>query len=1166
MASHAFARRRQTHSPPPPPPPPPLSASSGPAGSSRTAAGRPDGRVRSASHFGPLGPATGQLAAPAGPDDEYVRRLAAKIQSQAQELLDLQTDLDERKEYVSLCERFVVTFDPAQPLPLSADRLQAIRAHKAQHQDSAHVNKSSRHTLTTLTRQYDSACKKLHEQTERCAELERAVAEANRSRDVSERRVGSLQQKLGEAQSKLAVARRSLPDPAKEEKERAELEERVKKLEDERARLQRSLDNETQAGEEQRVYIDVLQAALKNRAEELGEDPEAWLDMEKAKFDVLASKAAVDRLQTRAAELEEALALEKERVRLEALQHKQTRIKLELYEPADAGNAIEEEKLGQSDLPGDLGKLSLEPSATPVNGNLKAHLVRIKKENDALLDYVRETLEPLKAEKNELEESLESTASALEASYAEEKRLRDELRALEEKSEALNLKVIERDVDVTAAHEARDVERHRAKRLEDELSQVRESLALAQDCAATKQRELDRLTEELDDLRARHSKAAAVEEQLGETQNALRCERRELVLVEDRRSKLEDQVRTLERELEATVAKLERSQETEKDATTECATLRKKHAELREALAGEQESNETLCAQLAEAREELAPLRAFRQRAAQVEKTIALEWTDEAAPERALDKLEATLKRLSSQRMAEVAVGEQDEQSAPGSVVSALEATLPHINALLFSAKSLVTRALTTEKGLRAEREAAEKRFETEKRLLHDEIHALRNKFEELEERRSESARLATETVDLRRNAQANEAAAGRAEADSRELARLRLRYANLEAKYLNLEQELDDQRNEYGRAQAPASVRVHDLGDMQVRLDAALAKADQVAALKAELDKATRLLNDQEAVAKQLEDQLGAHEDHLHRMQYDIDMTRRLCEATLKGAAVRYRFNHPAVQSFFAEQRSSGAGASDLAEQAATPVCELLEAILEHDARVGVGAGTASQEVERLAQTLDEVRRDHMQLLSSMQLQPPPVSRLSANGPRDLAAEETKGFKPSRRGGGNSWASPQVSRLNSSLQRAQRVVDKTRYRLERELEAEGRRRVVLGAETSSDSGYEDDHEEGLVIERHRREAPVLSRRTRGRAVSPAKVRVYRDGSIKVSTHHDAGSDEAGAMGSSTSASLRGTARRIERTEQVRRMVARPETPIAQRYREKLRVAQERFRRLSTYS
>ncbi|GBG25373.1 Laminin-like protein epi-1 [Hondaea fermentalgiana] len=1092
------------------------------------------------------------------PRDGLLDKLAAKVRTQAAQLEELQGDVEERKAYARLCEQFVVSLEPSQPLPLAKEDLAALRARqtRAHAQDGAFVNRSSRHTLTTIARQYESACKRINEQGEKIAELEAELARDKDAREVSAQRVTALRKKLGEAQSRILQLRRGSPASVGVTSEELEtLQSRVGDLEQDKLKLSASLEKESRATEEQRVYIDVLQSALKARAEELGLDPDQVANTERAKFDILAAKTAIARLERNESDLRETVAVIKERLRLEGLRLRQSRKRLSLYEPVDgpgSGDGCGEDDdlvadtIHETEAKG--GDRSRSVGQSPGTGRNVQHLQatnrKLQQENEALLDFVRETVEPLKAEKAEIEETLEATAASLDAVRKDQDTLRSQLSATEQACEEANLKAAQANVEWNAAREACVVTEEERDLARAELEETRAELATARSAAQTQRQALDSLNAELESAQARCAEVDEIAQQLTDTQNTLRCERRELVAAEEKRSALEaknSELEVVRMDLQDRVAKLqterERLEGVVETLETQLAAAKQESSTHKKACEDLREEQQVLSAETKE-------LRLVKRKMQRIEKAIATLWHEGTSPEIGLANLQDIMQRVSSGAM-----GGADEE-ASSTVTNVLESIMPHLNSLLFSAQSLVARGHADVARLQKEVSGQDERFQVEKRLLHDEIHALRQKFNQVERVQEETRKLSASNLETG--------------GSPSELARLRQRHADLETKCAALELRVHEAEHGAGNANAGFEDALHEnamhetasgsVRNMRSRLEQASEQAEQVLTLKEDLEKAALLLREQEEVTQQIEAQLMDAETSLKEGQQDADMARRLVTATLKGIFVRYRAGHEAVLDFFADGGPVEHDQGDRSlEDAVTPLCELIEAVLEFDTTVRTRVRTGpSSSRPRSSHSVTVRQRERAR-----------VARIEA--------------------------------LNDSLARAQQAVDDTRAQLQTELQREGRRGIPQELRSHSfatassigirsnrfededlDAGsrtftseargprvgvsniYDREHEFDEVTGDDDDTDEIIVRR----AQSPSRVRVARDGSVQIDTMTR--SRVKRRPSSDLESSLRDAAHKVDQVDRIRKNSARQDTPQSQRYKHQLKVAQDRFRRLSS--
>lgn len=145
---------------------------------------------------------------------------------------------------------------------------------------------SNRQALTTVKQQLEAANAKVAQHVKRIQELKNALSENERARSLAEKRADRFQKQLHDAKEKLRglkLKRKSTdgnPTRTRIEKEEIQnnalsitevlLQEQLLEAKQETERIAKSLEDETRTNEEQRVFIDVLQSALKSKAEDLG--------------------------------------------------------------------------------------------------------------------------------------------------------------------------------------------------------------------------------------------------------------------------------------------------------------------------------------------------------------------------------------------------------------------------------------------------------------------------------------------------------------------------------------------------------------------------------------------------------------------------------------------------------------------------------------------------------------------------------------------------------------------------------------------------------------------------------------------------------------------------------------------------------------------------------
>lgn len=906
------------------------------AGSATPVAQKPDAEERESKEGGGGGGENGLSV-----------RLARKIEQQAQALMAAERELQERQSYTRLCEKFVVALDSTQPLPLNAASLHAARARQRVQQGQK--LKTSRHTLTSITRQFDAASKRVSEQADALAEMQQQLEASVLQADAAHRGQAAMQRKLADVRRKLRDVHK-----AAEAQKAAESDAQRSEL----VATRRQLRESERACEEHRIYVDILQGALRAKAEDLGLDADDVAQAEQAKADVEASKAAVARTDREREALEE-------RLRLETLRWQQAKARLEWYEPSDQSQSQNQtHNHNQTQGQGRSG-----------SGD---GFLRLRKDNETLVDYVRDTVDPLKRNNADLQQALSDTADALDTAKQQEAELTAKL-------ELARLQAHELEVDVVATEEARATEAH-------EAAALRENVAKLEDNFSSAQAEIADARLSLREAEARAQQLEAVRQDLADTQNALRLERHELVAAEEKRK--------------AAVAQAEALTTANADLATEAAAAR----EATESLEASVES-------LTHGTAELTTLRAFRATA--------------TAADRALANANANTSTSDDD-----GGGGDGDDSGDGSgdgaegseAMRGLAGLLPGVCARLDAALVLRKQCRRLQGDLAS---AAERQRTLERDL---------ETAEKLRKRLERDLELHMQTQQARTHAQS----------------------------------ERDD-------FDGDSTVR-----NMRSRLEQAAGHADHVAQLKQDLERASHAVQERQEMALRLEEQLEEADQQLRAVQEDADLAKRLCHVTLKGTLIRYRNSSDAVRTYFGDRHIEVPVG---VEAAVTPICELLESVLESCAL------------------------------------PPRHKQHEAH--RDLEMDRTARTGPIGR---------------------------------------GRHAGDLDVDIDMADDESDD-----VVDREYSESYSNGRRPK----SPASVRVQRDGTIHVSTFEGAQQVErtrhrsnSNRSSSSRNGSRSGMNMNMGMGMGMGSSVtgARPETPLARRYRQQLRAAQEKFRRAQAYS
>ena len=289
----------------------------------------------------------------AGASDGYIESLMQKVQRQARDLMAKQEQLDAAQSYGRLCEKRILELHPDHPMPVTADCLglvpaPSLKQSKAMrsrgvpsHQLSAHAKQhreqlDAAQSYTALERQHKVAKEKLAECARQLKEVRAAGDGKDRDLASQTRRAERLQTRVAELEIEggggdgvgggaLAdgglgsVTRASLgasgvrggetkgsDGPSSSSaasdalrKQNAVLNRKMEEITRTKSSLAESLRAESRTNEEQRVYISVLEDALKVKAGELGfgGHPEALAELAKLRSDLAGKDGEASRLK-----------------------------------------------------------------------------------------------------------------------------------------------------------------------------------------------------------------------------------------------------------------------------------------------------------------------------------------------------------------------------------------------------------------------------------------------------------------------------------------------------------------------------------------------------------------------------------------------------------------------------------------------------------------------------------------------------------------------------------------------------------------------------------------------------------------------------------------------------------------------------------------------------
>jgi hypothetical protein len=289
----------------------------------------------------------------AGASDGYIESLMQKVQRQARDLMAKQEQLDAAQSYGRLCEKRILELHPDHPMPVTADCLglvpaPSLKQSKAMrsrgvpsHQLSAHAKQhreqlDAAQSYTALERQHKVAKEKLAECARQLKEVRAAGDGKDRDLASQTRRAERLQTRVAELELEggggdgvgggaLAdgglgsVTRASLgasgvrggetkgsDGPSSSSaasdalrKQNAVLNRKMEEITRTKSSLAESLRAESRTNEEQRVYISVLEDALKVKAGELGfgGHPEALAELAKLRSELAGKDGEASRLK-----------------------------------------------------------------------------------------------------------------------------------------------------------------------------------------------------------------------------------------------------------------------------------------------------------------------------------------------------------------------------------------------------------------------------------------------------------------------------------------------------------------------------------------------------------------------------------------------------------------------------------------------------------------------------------------------------------------------------------------------------------------------------------------------------------------------------------------------------------------------------------------------------
>ena len=473
-------------------------------------------------------------------------RLSKKIQTQAGQLLQLQTELDEKTRYARLCEKRLLDFDPKHSFPVTQGMLGIVppRSARTGGRDTA-AQLDLQTAYETLQKQHTVAQKKL-------ADLKKEVAQARQTAPVREktmaaqaRKIEQMARRINELESFARTDRTggsTFRKSALEDREATELKSK-------NSVLSHTLRGEARLNEEQRVYVATLEAALKVKAGELGLEGHAELlaELSRLRGEVEARHRESQRYAASISALE---------AEMDEIRERESAARLREHEQLERTRSLS-------------AKLATFNNA---DQDLQETVKSLETEKIALLDYVEDNVTRTAALSKQLEavsaerEFLQQNSAVVDAAHEEQMQsMRDKEAALVAEIDAVKTECASllKQKEATEDRLAQEVEK--SKELGSRLTGESEEMM-----------EMQEIQNEL--LNTIREKSTTVEQlraditALKKEMNALSAERTSLQK-ELSMTTLKMESRHEQATLDMEAAKTQLSEELE-SATDECATLR----------------------------------------------------------------------------------------------------------------------------------------------------------------------------------------------------------------------------------------------------------------------------------------------------------------------------------------------------------------------------------------------------------------------------------------------------------------------------------------------------------------------------------------------------------------------------------------------------------------
>ena len=222
----------------------------------------------------------------------YNAKLADKIRAQAVELQQLKGKLEDSYDYSRLCERRICELHPHHPIPITEDCLGVANVAGSAAGSKVEARGGGTGRSAKLRRENaelaesNKALKQLKSARNKLTDVSRNLKETRRQSERKDKELAYREKRIKQLQAQLQkLAHPNRPQrprgvPSAREKPDISFEPTASRqgsavedaalLRKEVASLRHSLQSEARASEEQRVYINVLEAAVQSKAGEMG--------------------------------------------------------------------------------------------------------------------------------------------------------------------------------------------------------------------------------------------------------------------------------------------------------------------------------------------------------------------------------------------------------------------------------------------------------------------------------------------------------------------------------------------------------------------------------------------------------------------------------------------------------------------------------------------------------------------------------------------------------------------------------------------------------------------------------------------------------------------------------------------------------------------------------